>query len=127
MTYRGSSYHQYAGEYSGAVTIPSTVTYSGKTYTVTSIEPNTFMGCKLTSINLSNTITTIGSRAFQDCNGLTSLTLPEGVTIIEGYAFAGCTGLSEINIENVTKFGEVCFEGTAIQEVVFSDEVKFVS
>ena len=110
VTYRGSSYHQYAGEYSGAVTIPSTVTYSGKTYTVTSIEPNTFMGCKLTSINLSNTITTIGSRAFQDCNGLTSLTLPEGVAIIEGYAFAGCTGLTSLTLsEGMKTIGDGVF------------------
>ena len=37
VTYRGSSYNDYYNEYTGAVTIPSTVTYNGKTYTFCNI------------------------------------------------------------------------------------------
>ena len=46
--------------YSGSVVIPSTVTYSGTTYSVTSI----------------------GSYAFHNCSGLTSVTIPNSVTSI---------------------------------------------
>ena len=37
VTFKGDSYDSYSDEYSGAVTIPSTVTYNSKTYSVTSI------------------------------------------------------------------------------------------
>ena len=37
VTYQGSSSYEYEDEYSGAVTIPSIVTYNGITYSVTSI------------------------------------------------------------------------------------------
>ena len=68
VTYRGSSYNAYSNEYSGNVVIPSTVTYSGKEYSVTSI----------------------GSSAFRECSGLTSVTIPNSVTSIGDYAFRYC-------------------------------------
>jgi len=37
VSYKGTSYNSYSNEYTGNVTIPKTVTYSGKTYSVTSI------------------------------------------------------------------------------------------
>ena len=90
VTYRGSSYDSYTNEYSGSVIIPSSVTYSGTTYSVTSI----------------------GSSAFCDCTGLTSVTIPNSVTSIGYYAF-GWTGLTEIAIPNsVTEIGEGAFYGT---------------
>ena len=53
VTYRGSSYNSYYGEYSGSVTIPETVTYIGITYSVTSIGNYAFLGCSsLTSITI---------------------------------------------------------------------------
>lgn len=43
----------------------------------------------LTSINIPDGVTTIGTFAFQDCSGLTSITIPAGVTNIGDYAFEG--------------------------------------
>ena len=60
VTYKGTSFDQYSNEYTGDVTIPATVIYSGKTYSVTSI----------------------GSYAFYKCGGLTSITIPNSVTSI---------------------------------------------
>ena len=37
VTYRGDDYDSYSDEYSGAVSIPESVTYNGSTYSVTSI------------------------------------------------------------------------------------------
>ena len=66
----------------------------------------------LTSINLPNTITSIGAGAFEDCRLLTSISLPESVTSIGNYAFDGCTTLSSINIPNsVSSIGSSAFNG----------------
>ena len=65
VTYRGSSYDSHDNEYSGNVAIPETVTYNGKTYSVTSI----------------------GDHAFYYCTGLTEVTIPNNVTIVLEIAF----------------------------------------
>ena len=68
VTYRGDSYYAYSDEYSGNVVIPSSVTYSGNTYAVTSIGDEAFRSCRgLTSITIPNSVTSIGDRAFSGC------------------------------------------------------------
>lgn len=59
------------GEYSGAKTIPSSVVYDIRTYTVTAIVNNAFFCCAgLTSIDIPSSVTSIGNAAFADCAGL---------------------------------------------------------
>ena len=63
VTYKGSSNAN--GDYSGYVTIPSTVTNSGTTYTVTAIGEQAFAcNCNLTGVTIPNTVTSIGEYAF---------------------------------------------------------------
>ena len=84
---------QYAATYSGNIDIPSTVTYRGTTFTVTSIGGSAFGACQgLTSVTIPNSVTSIGFSAFAGCTGLTSVTIPSSVTSIGGSAFSGCTG-----------------------------------
>ena len=111
VTYRGSYDYTYSDEYSGAVTIPSSVTYNGKTYSVTSIGDNAFWGCtNLTSITIPNSITSIGSWAFETCQSLTSITIPNSVTSIGEAAFWNCSSLASITIPNsVTSIGQYTF------------------
>ena len=57
---------------SGDVVIPSTVTYNGTTYSVTSIGGSAFAYCsRLTSVTIPNSVTSIGSSAFAYCSRLT--------------------------------------------------------
>ena len=113
VTYRGSKYNSYTNEYSGTVTIPESVTYSGSTYSVTSIGNSAFEYCSsLTSVEIPNSVTSIGEAAFGYCSGLTSVVIPNSVTSIGTYAFTNCSNLTSVEIPNsVTSIGAFAFVG----------------
>ena len=54
-----------------------------------SISTYMFYECKLTSIKIPNSVTSIGSYAFYECSGLTSIEIPNSVTSIGADAFKG--------------------------------------
>ena len=111
VTHRGSSFSGYDNEYSGSVVIPSSVTYNGTTYSVTSIGDYAFYECSsLSSITIPNGVISIGSNAFCNCSSLTSITIPNSVTSIGVAAFFYCSGLTSITIPNsVTTIGKFAF------------------
>lgn len=103
--------------YNGDVVVPSTVQYAKKTYTVTAVEAHTFSSrggitCDVTSVVIPNTVTEIGSAAFQSAVLLTSVVLSNSLTAIESYTFDGCRSLETVGIPNsVTSIGNRAFWG----------------
>ena len=72
-------------------------------------ETNTLVvGCKNTTI--LNSVTSIGEKAFFDCQNLNSIVIPNSITNIGESAFGGCISLTSITIPNsVTDIGEWAF------------------
>ena len=87
-----------------------------KSYTiptsVTSIGNRAFMDCNsLTSITISSNVKSIGDQAFFLCSGLTSITIPNSVKSIGERSFYYCRNLASISFsEGVTSIGKQAFE-----------------
>ncbi len=93
-------------------TIPSTVTYKEKTYTVTELGAQLFKDELLLSVvTIPDTINVIGDQAFYGTN-LESLTLPEGLETIGDLAFAMNTNLKYVYVPaSCSEIGYFAFTG----------------
>jgi len=81
----------------GSITIP-TVLAGVK---VSSIGSIAFKNCEgLTSVTIPEGITRIECEAFAFCNNLTSISLPASVSTIEISAFGYCSNLTSITVDN---------------------------
>jgi hypothetical protein len=104
--------HNYNSSLPTNLTIPSTVTNNGTTYSVTSIGYNAFYDCNtLVSVVIPSSVISIGNNAFCSCDILSSVTIGENVTTIGSAAFKACINLPSISIPNsVTTIGDNIFE-----------------
>jgi len=128
VTYQGTDYSSYSNEYTGDVVIPETVTYGGKTYSVTSIGPCAFEDCSsLTSIIIPNSVTSIPMLAFAGCKELSSVTIPNSMSYICEGAFGGCTGLKSIELPNsIRSIYRVAFSDTGMSSIIIPSSVSYL-
>ena len=96
--------------FKGETKIVSKITYKGNTYEVLTINNSAFYGCTgLTSIKISNSVTSIEGSAFYGCSGLTSITIPNSVTSIGEYAFSGCNYLKKVIVSDIAAWCGISF------------------
>ncbi len=84
----------------GALKDNQTVEYFAVCYNdlFTTIGASAFEGSSLKHVDLFDSVTTIGARAFANCVQLEELTIPESVTEIGEGAFEGLTSLRKVTI-----------------------------
>ena len=78
---------------------------------ITSIGSDAFNNCtSIKSITIPDSVTSIGYGAFDSCSSLTSITIPDSVTRIGSNAFYNCPSLTSITIpDSVTDIGRHTF------------------
>lgn len=99
-----------------ALKIPSTVTWDGIVYKVTSIYKSALRGhAEIRTVSVGNYVTSIGAKAFYRCTGLTTVTLGTRVASIGKQAFYGCAKLKKLTVKSkritASKMGAKAFKG----------------
>jgi len=102
-----------AGSLAGEVILPTIYPYNDTLVPVTTITENAFLESSITSVMMSNTITTIGNTAFRRCTSLKTVDLSKGLTTIGSYAFENCV------IDNID-FSK-CKEIQTLSSATFTD------
>ena len=115
--------------YSGNITIPSSVSYNGKTYPVTGIEYKAFSGCnELTSVVIPTSIKYYSSCLFMDCANLSSVNLPSNLTEIPSSMCFNCPNLRSITIPASVK--KICsnafYKCTSLQSITLPNGLTTV-
>jgi hypothetical protein len=75
----------------------------------------------LASLELPSGLSTIGRMAFQDCTALKSLTIPSGVKKLPEYMCCGCSRLKEVVLPGtITEIGSSAFFDTALSQISYT-------
>ena len=96
---------------------------------VTTIGSCAFEGCSsLTSVTIGDSVTKIGGGAFEHCRSLTSVTIPDSVTTIGDGAFYNCDSLTSVTIPDiVTTIGGAAFaDCSSLISVTIGDSVTTI-
>lgn len=96
---------------------------------VTTIGDKAFYECDaLTGITIPNSVTSIGNSIFQRCVSLPSITIPGSVSMISQEAFSGCTSLTNVTIlSGVASIEYSAFSGcTALENISIPNSVTSI-
>lgn len=72
---------------------------------------------------IPSNVTIIGDGAFESNEDIVEVVLHKNVKELGIRAFNYCRNLAGINIENVSKIGEMCFQGTSIREITLPNAI----
>ena len=98
--------------------------YNGKP--VTAIDRLSF--CKMGSVVIPNTVTSINEKAFHGCYNIKNLIIPDSVTFIGTSAFYGCSGMESITLsENLTKLDDCVFnECSSLKHLTIHSKIEYM-
>ena len=94
---------------------------------VTYIGSNAFESCsKLKSVVIGKSVETISGDAFRDCKSLEKIVIPDSVKEIGSYAFYGCENLTSVDFGNsLEEIENNAFDNcSSLTSVVIPDSVK---
>lgn len=87
---------------------------------------NNVGGIAARTINLPETLESIGMGAFISCTALEEINIPSKVTDIPAATFALCTSLSNVQMSNVRTIGDNAFKGCTALATINLDNVQSV-
>ena len=96
---------------------------------VTSIGQSAFLGCTaMVSAKIPSKLTEIQARVFEHCKALETINTPQGLTKIGDYAFLGCLALKEAPLaKTLTSIGNQAFNAcNALTSVEIPDGVTVI-
>lgn len=98
--------------YKGDIKVPAEVTYQMVTLPVKHVEDFAFFNCQeISSVQLPESIVTIGQQAFSHCYAMTSINIPSKVTRIGDYAFEFCEDMTSITLpRSISSLGYAVFQ-----------------
>ena len=132
------------------VTIPSTVTYQGVTYSVTglggvylnanntvtsitlpdrleTIGAECFKEMQIEEIKIPESVKSIGDKAFRSCKNLKAVNIPSKISEIPNFAFQNCSSLQYIELpEGLITIGQYAFSDSGLSEVKFPSTLKII-
>ena len=94
---------------------------------VKGIEAKAFQGQSwLTSIVIPESISTIGERAFSNCNNLSKVTAP-GITSVPKYAFSNCLCLDVVDMPKLERVSPYAFYHTGTLDGLPFEKLNYIS
>ena len=96
--------------------------------TLVTIKDAAFAESGLTSINIPNSVISLGNNTFSGCPDLKNVTLPSGLTWLGRYVFSECTALEKISFpQGLDAIGEGAFyQCTSLSELKFPENLHFI-
>lgn len=89
------------------------------------IGTNAFLGFKMDSVVISESVTRIGKAAFSSCTNLSVINIPTGVTRIEDNTFTFCKKLNSIILHTgITEIGSGAFAFSTLTQLTIPAGVK---
>jgi len=111
------------------LTIPSTITNNGVTYTVTSLGQNAFReNSTIKRVYISSGIQNIGQMCFYKCSNLTYISIPNTIQRMYSYCFQLCKNLTTVSFASnsiLTEIPSGCFSGcSSLASISIPDSVE---
>lgn len=106
--------------YSGDITVPKSVEYSGKTFTITSIESSTFSKSVLGTLTIPENVI----KARISASSVEKLVVEDSKTPLE--EFSASKVVEAYVGRDVSAYWSYSFSSTSIRKIVFGDKVTFI-